>query len=176
MLFLTSLATFWFMSTSYTSYNPISLDGRMFNLLLPPLALAAAWGFMEKLHNWRYTLLYSVAFLLLALLHRNNRSLLYGLLGLYFAGHIALLLYGRNISYKIVALVLAAVFAIRPVYFMLKPKALYYKEHQAALNALHNNSHTGSALVLAPVYLYDAIPVYYGYKPVTQVTFLWLGV
>ncbi|MCX2739239.1 ArnT family glycosyltransferase [Pontibacter anaerobius] len=97
-LFLTAYLTLNFSSTSLSVYNPIKLDARMFNLVLPALAISASYGFNKKLNSIKFTLAYTLIFSLTAIYLTNKVGVIYGLLALYFAAHAAWLYFGYTLN------------------------------------------------------------------------------
>lgn len=152
LLFLSALACLWFASTSYTGYNPISLDGRMFNILIPPLAIAAATGLPEKLKQVKYTLLYAILFFAAALFLSDKSAIPYALLALFFTVQSLYLKYQSKSLHSFALTVILLSFLIRPVYFMFKPHVLHYEAHQQVLSFLKKHKGRKEAVLLSPGY------------------------
>ncbi|WP_460879191.1 hypothetical protein [Pontibacter rugosus] len=101
-------------------------------------------------------------------------SLIYGALAGYFFFHSAALYFRTLQEHKLVfiaAISLATILAIRPVYFMFKPKTLYYQEHQAIMQQIKMLSNQHPVKVYTPGYLLIAAPYYYNYQVPASITF-----
>lgn len=160
-LFLSSLAVLWFVSTSYTAYSPLSLDARMFNLLLPPLVIAASIGIEAKLKNRNYTVAYGIVFTCAALYLHNQTAIPYILLAIYFFWCSSYQSGKTKVPVKVTLAVLALILLIRPMYFMVKPKVLYYDEHQDVVAYLKVHAPNEGTVLYAPAYFTKAAS-YYG--------------
>jgi len=129
-LAVTTLAFYWWGSTSLHDYNPISLQPRMLTPLLPPLALAAGFGLRNVWQTGRGAALLGLVLLGFAVWMRSGVSVLYGGLGLFFVA-VALFSRTRLVSrwltpgtsnFAVLMLsVLAALLLVRPLHFMRKP-------------------------------------------------------
>ncbi|UOG76906.1 glycosyltransferase family 39 protein [Hymenobacter tibetensis] len=127
-LAVSTLAFYWWGSTSLQEYNPISLQPRMVTPLLPPLAIAAGFGLRAFWQTGRRGWFIGGMLLLFAGWLRSSVSVPYGLLGFFF---LALALFRTKwpTSYPprtagLAALLLgglAAALLLRPLYFMGKP-------------------------------------------------------
>jgi 4-amino-4-deoxy-L-arabinose transferase-like glycosyltransferase len=123
-LALSSMACFWWGSTSLAHYNPITLTPRMMTPLLPPLCLAAGFGLREALRNYRAAGWLALGLLLCALWLHNSSAVIYAGTGFCFAGLFLLDWSGRVSGWLLSHLpalfivALATVLAIRPLYFM----------------------------------------------------------
>lgn len=170
IIFLTAFITLCFSSTSLEVYNPIKLDARMYNLIIPPLAIAASFGLRNKLLNVHYTLAYTLAFAISALYLQNKVGFVYGLLSIYFAIHTTWLYFKTRASHLLIYTALAAIilaFAVRPVYFMVKPKLLYYQTHQNLAQFLRDRASADEPVqVFLPQYLYYARGYFLQYEEV----------
>ncbi len=87
-LLISMLAFYWFGSTSLTVYSPIPLDYRMFVIISPIMAIVAALGLQQSFSNKNYQTIYSIGFVVAALiskfyLHSPN-YLIYSLLAILF--------------------------------------------------------------------------------------------
>ncbi|NDK54503.1 ArnT family glycosyltransferase [Pontibacter fetidus] len=173
-LFITAYLILSFSSTSLRIYNPVQLDARMFNLLLPPLAIAASYGFQDKLFNLRFTASYSLAFLVVAIYLQDKLSLVYGLLAFYFALHTAILYLKPHYKEYLLRVAMAAILIallIRPAYFALKDKTLYYPEHQEVMKVVTERVKTeGLIVAILPDYLFHGSTYFLKYKPVQKLT------
>jgi hypothetical protein len=129
-LALITLAFYWWGSTSLHDYNPISLQPRMVTPLLPPLALAAAFGLRNVWQTGCGAGLPALLLLGFAIWVRSGVSVLYSGLGL-FLGAVAGLsrwkltprwLTPGTTNFAAVMLgVVAALLLVRPLHFMRKP-------------------------------------------------------
>ncbi|WP_157593647.1 ArnT family glycosyltransferase [Pontibacter actiniarum] len=175
LLFIVSYLTLCFSSTSLQVYNPIKLDARMYNLVIPPLAIAASFGLQKKVQEIRYTLFYTFAFAAIALYLRNSVGAVHGLLALYFAAHTAWLYFRKHSRLPVAYTALAAItfcLLIRPVYFMLKEKTLHYPEHLALFDKLQQlTAQRTKVQVILPHYLYKSTGYFTDYKKVNKLQF-----
>ena len=157
VLCLVLLLMLWYCSTSIKFYNPLSLQPRMYLLMVPPLSIVAATA-LARANNKRI-IFYGVTFAFSAalsyFLHINSYAV-YALLAVYFA---ALFFFNsKGIQYKLIPLLL--ILLIHPLYSMLKPTDTDYKnEKEAVTNFLMDNK--GNNLVLVDDQLYSGYPYYY---------------
>lgn len=173
-LFLSGYLVLCFASTSLKVYNPVKLDARMYNLLLPPLAIAASYGLCYKLLRLRYTAFFCLTFTACALYLGNNVGLVYGCLALYFAVHsfwVHLWLGAQQVKLMAALAVVALCLAVRPMYFIFKKPQLYYNEHQQLTAFLRDNEEEPVCLQL-PSYLYYSINYFWQYKQPEHITIL----
>lgn len=137
-----TVAFYWWGSTSLYHYNPISLQARMVTPLLPPLALAAGFGLQRLWRTGRGSWLVAGALLLAAGWLHSSLSVLYGGLGLLFLGLVvagkrlpAWLRAGTAGRAALLLLAVAAALLVRPVYFMSKPTVSSYFEQRRLIRA-----------------------------------------
>jgi 4-amino-4-deoxy-L-arabinose transferase-like glycosyltransferase len=154
LLSLLVLLQFWFGSTSFSFYTPITLLPRMVTILMPPLCLAAGFGLQEFWQNKRWLAgLFAAMFLLAALIERGNLLLMYVPLATYFGWNWWQL---RKAEYQISAawgiLLLIAVLSLRPLHFMRKPSLMGFQE-QDKLVKKYLNEDTGKNLVIGDRWL-----------------------
>ncbi|SMC00318.1 4-amino-4-deoxy-L-arabinose transferase and related glycosyltransferase of PMT family-like [Hymenobacter roseosalivarius DSM 11622] len=140
-----SLAFYWLGSTSLSYYNPNSLLPRMLTPLLPPLCLAAGFGLDYLVRTGRGGWFLALGLLGCAAWLRSSISIVYGLLGGFFALVAGLLSvgvgrkkverYGPGTVFFAGATlaVLSLTIAIRPAYFMSKPSNSGYFAQQRVM-------------------------------------------
>ncbi|SHI81302.1 4-amino-4-deoxy-L-arabinose transferase [Hymenobacter daecheongensis DSM 21074] len=143
-----TLAFYWLGSTSLSQYNPITLLPRMTTPLLPPLCLAAGFGLRDFVRTGRGGGWLALGLLLCAGWLHNSLSILYGGLALYFGAAAGLagfaLLHptavgaawcrpGTGAFAALAVVALAAMLAVRPVYFMQKPRVSAHFAQQRIL-------------------------------------------
>lgn len=175
LLFLTSYLILCFSSTSLKVYNPIRLDARMYNLVIPPLAIAASYGFQKKLSNIKFCLAYTVTFTLAAFYLKNSVGAVYALSALYFALHSICLYLKHKPRHLLPYAALASVtlcLAIRPAYFMLREKTLHYQEHKNIITVLEQHaSEAQITSAIVPNYLLSSKNHFLEYKQVSGLKF-----
>lgn len=168
-LALSSVACFWWGSTSLAHYNPITLTPRMMTPLLPPLCLAAGFGLREVLCNYRYAGWVALGLLACALWLHNSGAVVYAGTGICFSGLYFLHRSGRisaGIHSRlppVTVLAMAAVLAIRPLYFMAKPSAFSFFEQQALIRQYLPA--TAKGVVFVDEHLLEKADFYYGFTP-----------
>ncbi|WP_143435075.1 ArnT family glycosyltransferase [Hymenobacter roseosalivarius] len=166
-----TLAFYWFGSTSLTQYNPITLLPRMATPLLPPLCVAAGFGLRNFSRSGRGAGWIALALLACAGWARSSVSVIYGGLSVYF-GLIALLAnpaarasWRRPGTYTFAALLLLVVggtTAIRPAYFMTKPSvSSHFAQNQLIAGYLRPPA---QGVVFVDDYLISNYDYYYGHK------------
>ncbi|WP_229743082.1 ArnT family glycosyltransferase [Hymenobacter qilianensis] len=166
-----TLAFYWFGSTSLTQYNPITLLPRMTTPLLPPLCLAAGFGLRDFSRSGRGADWLALALLAYAGWARSSVSLIYGGLSLYF-GLMAILAsptahagWRRPGTYAFAALLLlvvAGTTAVRPAYFMTKPSVSSHFEQNKLIKK--HLQPPAQGVVFVDDYLVDNYDYYYGHK------------
>lgn len=127
-----TLAFYWWGSTSLHEYNPITLQPRMVTPLLPPLAVAAGFGLRQLWQTGRGGWGLGLALLAFAGWLHNSAAVLYGGLGLFYIVLALVQQPGRRLTPEwlrpgtaplaaVLLLALAGLLLIRPLYFMGKP-------------------------------------------------------
>ncbi|MBC6607854.1 glycosyltransferase family 39 protein [Hymenobacter sp. BT188] len=141
-----SLAFYWLGSTSLSYYNPNSLLPRMLTPLLPPLCLAAGFGLDYFARTGRSGWLLALGLLGCAAWLRSSISIVYGLLGGFFAlaavlrfvsvGRKKIERYGPGtvIFASATLVALGLIMALRPAYFMTKPSNSGYFAQQRIIH------------------------------------------
>ncbi|ALD21081.1 ArnT family glycosyltransferase [Hymenobacter sp. DG25A] len=168
-LALSSVACFWWGSTSLAQYNPITLTPRMMTPLLPPLCLAAGFGLREALRNYRYAGWLALGLLGCALWLHNSGAVVYAGTAICFAGLFLVLRSGRYSDRlrsrlpAVMVLAIAAVLAIRPLYFMAKPSAFSFFDQQALIKQYLPATTKG--VVFVDEHLLEKADFYYGFTP-----------
>ncbi|GAA3926891.1 hypothetical protein [Hymenobacter algoricola] len=180
----TTLAFYWLGSTSLTSYNPITLLPRMTTPLLPPLCLAAGFGLRNFGQTGRGGGWLALALLLAAGWLHNSVSVIYGGLALYFGaatvlGALAQLNPGAPLpawrrpgtaAFAGLAVVaLAAVLAVRPLYFMQKPGRSAHQAQQRVLRGQLAEPRRG--VVFVDEFLLGNYDFSYGFRVPTGLQF-----
>lgn len=166
-LTLSTLACYWLGSTSLQAYNPISLSPRMLTPLLPPLALAAAYGLADVLRTGRRAAGYAAGLVLLAALDRGSAGILYAgagavLLGLSLPAVRQRLRPGSG-PYALLGVAgLAAVLALRPLYLLSKPSVSGHFPQDRLLSGHLQPPRRG--VVFVDDYLIGNYDFYYGFR------------
>ena len=157
VLCIVLLLMLWYCSTSIKLYNPLSLQPRMYLLMVPPLSIVAAVA-LAKADSKRiifYGATFAFSAVLSYFLHINS-YVVYALLTAYFA--VLLFFNSKDIQYKLIPLLL--ILLLHPIYSMLKPTDTDYKnEKEAITKFLTTNS--GNNLVLVDDQLYSGYSYYY---------------
>ncbi|AII54131.1 hypothetical protein [Hymenobacter sp. APR13] len=167
-----TLAFYWWGSTSLHEYNPISLQARMVTPLLPPLALAAGFGLRNLWQTGRGSWLIGLVLLGFAGWLHNGVSVLYGGLGLLLLA-VAGLRYVRRLPGWLTpgtsgfgALLLgtlALLLLVRPVYYMRKPSVSAHFAQARLLKTHLPASRRG--VVFTDDMLLRHADFYYGFRP-----------
>lgn len=167
-----TLAFYWWGSTSLHEYNPISLQARMVTPLLPPLAVAAGFGLRNLWQTGRGSWLLGLVLLGFAGWLHNGVSVLYGGLGLLLLA-LAGLLRMRKLPIWLTpgtsgfgALLLGALallLLIRPVYYMRKPSVSAHFAQARLLKTHLPASQRG--VVFTDDMLLRHADFYYGFRP-----------
>jgi|GEM_PF-1647536 len=157
VLCLILLVMLWFCSTSFKFYNPLSLQPRMYLLLIPTLSIVAATALVkaDKGRIIFYGILFAVCAGISYYFHFSS-MLVYALL----TGYFILRIYFNNssLSFKIIPLLF--ILLIHPVYSMIKPSDTDYKnEKEIVTKFLMDNK--GNNLVLVDDQLLSGYPYYY---------------
>ncbi|WP_303311316.1 glycosyltransferase family 39 protein [Hymenobacter sp. BT730] len=174
-LAVSAIACYWWGSTSLEQYNPITLTPRMMTPLLPPLCLAAGFGLREALQHRLYAGWLAMGLLACALLLHNSGAVVYAgasvcFAGMFFLHHperVSPLLFSRLPLMTL--LLLAAVLAIRPLYFMAKPSAFSFFEQQALIRQYLPDTAQGTVYV--DEHLLEKVDFYYGFSPVPTLVY-----
>lgn len=157
VLCLVLLVMLWFCSTSVKFYNPLSLQPRMYLLIVPPLSILAAVAITQA--DKKRIIFYCIAFALSAvisyLLHINSYKV-YSALAIYFT--ILIFLNSSALCYKFIPLLI--VLLVHPVYNMLKPTDTDYKNGKEAVTKFLMGN-TGNNLVVVDEQLLSGYPYYY---------------
>lgn len=166
-----TLAFYWFGSTSLTQYNPITLLPRMTTPLLPPLCLAAGFGLRDFSRSGRGAGWIALALLACAGWARSSVSVIYGGLSLYFGLMAILASPSARASWRrpgtyafamLLLLVVAGTTAVRPVYFMTKPGvSSHFDQNRLIGNHLQPPA---QGVVFVDDYLVSNYDYYYGHK------------
>jgi hypothetical protein len=165
-LALVVLLQFWFGSTSFREYNPITLLPRMVTPLVPPLCLAAAFGLQRILKNdAKVSGIYTLLFLGICFLDRSNTLAMYVPLALFFgfcwwSSRKA----GTAVPFTLVVLVLAGVLSLRPLHFMRKESVMAFRE-QDSLVKKYLDGNQGKNLVLGDRWLHFMYDFHYQFRP-----------
>lgn len=176
-----SLAFYWLGSTSLSYYNPNSLLPRMLTPLLPPLCLAAGFGLEYFARTGQGGWLLALGLLGCAAWLRSSISVVYELLGGFFALAAGLLSVGigrKKVEWygpgtvifagaTLAALGLAM--AIRPAYFMTKPSNSGYFAQQRLMQQELRGSAGG--VVLMDNFSLHKCEIMYGFQVPTGLRF-----
>ncbi|MBC6606000.1 hypothetical protein H8B13_04135 [Hymenobacter sp. BT188] len=171
-LLLVTLACYWFGSTSLVQYTPITLLPRMTTPLLPPLCVAAGFGLREVVNSGWGRVWIGVLLVVAALWMHNLMSLVYGGLGLYFAGSVLLarlkfsLMWfqvGTSFYTLLTTLALTGSLALLPVRTMLLSSETSYFS-QALLIQKYLPASTTRGHVFVNDHLARQYPFYYNFQ------------
>ncbi|MCC2545114.1 hypothetical protein LJY25_01540 [Hymenobacter sp. BT175] len=172
-LAFSTLAFYWFGSTSVTQYNPITLIPRMTTPLLPPLCLAAGFGLKHYVQTGRGGGWLALALLAAAGWVRSSVSVIYGLLAVLVM--VQTVLAGVSTAqgrpsrnqpgtrrFAVLALLgLTLGLLIRPVYFMTKPGVSSHFDQDRLIR--QHLPRTARGVVFVDDYLISNYDFYYGY-------------
>ncbi|MBO0358931.1 glycosyltransferase family 39 protein [Hymenobacter sp. BT186] len=168
-LAVSTVAFYWWGSTSLTHYNPVSLQARMVTPLLPPLAVAAGFGLQRLWRTGRGNWFVGGALLLAAAYLHSSGSVLYGLLGVLFVG---LMLAGKHLPGRLqpgtagraglLLLAVAGALLVRPVYFMRKPTVSSHFEQRRIMQS--HLSAPGRGVVFVDDFLLRNYDFHYGFQ------------
>jgi hypothetical protein len=176
-----SLAFYWLGSTSLSYYNPNSLLPRMLTPLLPPLCLAAGFGLEDFARTGRGGWLLALGLLGCAAWLRSSISIVYGLLGGFFAlaagllsvgvGHKKVERFGPDTAFLAGATLaaLGLILAIRPAYFMAKPSNSGYFAQQRLMQRELRGAAGG--VVLMDNFSLHKCEIMYGFTVPTDLRF-----
>jgi len=168
-----TVAFYWWGSTSLHDYNPISLQPRMVTPLLPPLALAAGFGLLRFWRTGHGGWVLGATLLLAAAWLRSSLSVPYAMLGLLFVGLAALrgplrkltpqwLAPGTTAFAALLVAAVATALLVRPVYFMGKPTVSSYFTQRRMLQTHLPPSVRG--VVFVDDFLLRNYAFYYGFR------------
>jgi hypothetical protein len=176
VLAASTVAFYWWGSTSLTQYNPISLQARMVTPLLPPLAVAAGFGLQHIWRTGRGGWLVGGALLLAAAWLHNSGSVLYGALGLLF---VSLMVAKKQLPKRfrlgtaglavLLVAAVAMVLLVRPVYFMGKPTVSSHFQQRRILQA--HLSAPARGVVFVDDFLLRNYDFHYGFEVPTGLRF-----
>ena len=157
VLSIVLLVMLWFCSTSIKFYNPLSLQPRMYLLIVAPLSILAAVSLVQA--TKRIILFYCLAFAFCGFLcyyfHISSYIVYFVLTG-YF---IIILFF--NLAYKIIPLLF--ILLVHPLYSMLKPTDTDYKNEKEAITKFLMGDQ-GNNIVLTDEQLLSGYYYYYKFK------------
>ncbi|UYZ60473.1 glycosyltransferase family 39 protein [Hymenobacter latericus] len=166
-LAFSTLAFYWFGSTSLTQYNPITLLPRMATPLLPPLCLAAGYGLADVLRTGRRAWLYALLLLACAASDRGSAAILYAgwalVMGALWLAPRLRRLQPNGPAYVALGLLgVALVLALRPAHFMRKPSVSgHFPQHRLIRQHLGGQQ---PGVVFVDDYLIGNYDFYYAYE------------
>lgn len=172
ILSLLLLATFWFGTTSYKFYNPISLNPRMFLVCVPVWAITAGIALEKGRIRKVIYLVYSLVFLTVSLLYLYwgiwKVASLYGLFGAVF-----LLMYLVPVMVKRLPYILFLLMLIHPLYFLWKADRNNFNDQRAVIETYLSGGDRETIVLTDPLikacslYFYRFVPdenySYYSY-------------
>ena len=161
------LGMFWLSSLSFNFYSPMTLNPRMVILMVPPLAILAALNFPRMLSSPKQLLGMCIVFGFTALICfqwvHPFKSVVYVVLTLVFLLAYAFKsLLGKQI---IVSVGLLIALCIQPLYSMLKPKTLFYKEEKTMFNTYLSTMNKQAITVVTDHRLSCHWQYYFKFKP-----------
>jgi hypothetical protein len=157
------LFMFWFCSTSIQFYNPISLQGRMLLMLVPPLCVLAGLGW-KKIKESAYwngvvVLLFFILTVFQSLFFSPKTALVYLLLTLLFS----LIWFFRKYQFRYFSLLmLFLMMAVHPFYSMVKPTDTGYKSEKEMVREFLTNGERKNIVLVDPQF-YSGHLYYYGF-------------
>ncbi|KUG07567.1 ArnT family glycosyltransferase [Solirubrum puertoriconensis] len=166
-LAFSTLAFYWFGSTSVSQYNPITLQPRMATPLLPPLCLAAGYGLSDLLRTGRRAMLYALLLLACAAYDRGSAAILYVgwavvMAALWAAPRLRRLQAGGPAYVSLGLVGIAFVLALRPAHFMRKPSVSGHFPQNRIIRQHLAGQQLG--VVFIDDYLIGNYDFYYGYE------------
>lgn len=180
-LSLMLLLMYWFGSTSYLFYNPLSLNPRMFIMMVAPLSIVAGISLSQLPSNRSRSILYAFLFFGAAAIayfkHAPHALGIYLLLGCLFLFIRSIYSWERHKELLLVWGIIL-VLLVHPVYVILKTDRRNFKDQKEIINANLNVKAEKTVVITDPLvklcvlYFYKFVPnekyTYLSYKEISQ--------
>lgn len=171
LLALLVMLQFWFGSTSFQLYNPITLLPRMCMQLMPPLCLAGAFGLERYFSGSRkLALIFAVLFGVAAMLERGNMLVMYVPLACFFAWQWWQMRQQKPSNVSFAFLLLVAVLSLRPLHFMRKPSLMGFQEQNEIIQS-YLQVRKGNTLVITDPWLSFMHDFHYEFQPNPEIQY-----